>query len=113
MKPLPACLFPVIGLSLFAAHISMTGVANAGSQPDGDKVAAGKTVYNSYCITCHGPNMVNFGTRAPDLRKFPADEKERFATSVLKGKNSMPAWENILRENDIEALWAYVLTRGN
>ena len=105
------CRIAGLSLSLSVAGYALTGFAD--SEQDQDQVAAGKNLYNSYCITCHGPNMVNFGTRSYDLRKFPENEKERFAESVLKGKNAMPAWGHILQNDDVDALWAYVLTRGN
>jgi mono/diheme cytochrome c family protein len=44
-----------------------------------------------------------------DLRKFPRDQHSRFVTSVAKGKNSMPPWGDMLKPEDIEALWAYVV----
>ena len=44
-----------------------------------------------------------------DLRAFPKDEKNRFLTSVSKGKNQMPPWGGLLSGDDIESLWAYVL----
>ena len=36
---------------------------------------AGKKIYNTYCVLCHGANMVNTGSAAPDLRKFPLNQK--------------------------------------
>jgi len=56
--------------------------------------------------------MVNPGTSSFDLRKFPPDDKARFVNSVLHGKNAMPAWGDILKPDEIEAIWAYVLTGG-
>jgi len=32
--------------------------------------------------------------------------------SVLGGRGAMPAWNGILDAEAIDALWAYVLTRG-
>jgi hypothetical protein len=43
-----------------------------------------------------------------DLRTFPADEKARFVHSVTKGLNAMPPWGDLLKPDDVEALWAYV-----
>jgi hypothetical protein len=34
-----------------------------------------------------------------DLRTFPPGQFERFATSVIKGKNNMPAGQNDLSES--------------
>jgi mono/diheme cytochrome c family protein len=55
--------------------------------------------------------MVNSGTITPDLRRFPNDEP-RFVTTVKQGKNGrMPPWGDILNDDDIGALWAYVSSR--
>jgi mono/diheme cytochrome c family protein len=43
-----------------------------------------------------------------DLSKFPHDQHERFVSSVMRGKNQMPPWGDLLSASDIEALWAYV-----
>ena len=58
-------------------------------------------------------NMVTPGTAAFDLREFPHDDKARFVNSVTHGKNNrMPPWGDILKPEDIDNLWAYVLTGG-
>jgi mono/diheme cytochrome c family protein len=57
--------------------------------------------------------MVNAGTLAFDLRKFPKDDFARFRTSVLNGKNqAMPAWRDKITDEDLDALWAYVRSGG-
>ena len=72
----------------------------------------GDGLYKQFCAHCHGIGMVNPGTSSFDLRKFPVDQKERFVTSVTKGKGNMPAWGDILLPDELEALWVYVATRG-
>jgi mono/diheme cytochrome c family protein len=46
---------------------------------------------------------------AIDLRTFPKDERARFVDSVTNGKNAMPPWADVLKPDEIEALWAYVV----
>lgn len=77
-----------------------------------DGPAAGKRLYAAKCARCHGANMVNPGTLSYDLRKFPEADAERFRNSVISGKGAMPAWQGVLSEEEIGALWVYVLTRG-
>ena len=78
-----------------------------------DLALKGKGLYAHYCSHCHGFNMINPGTLTYDLRRFPHDQKERFVFSVAGGKNGrMPPWGDILSLDDIDALWAYVLTEG-
>jgi mono/diheme cytochrome c family protein len=56
---------------------------------DEKQVEAGEAVYNDYCQTCHGANLVNSG-QTFDLRKLRKDERARFENSVTNGKNQMP-----------------------
>jgi len=50
------------------------------------------------------------GRRRP--QKFPRGERERFINSVTRGKNQMPPWGDLLKPEEVEALWAYVVTGG-
>jgi mono/diheme cytochrome c family protein len=77
-------------------------------QIDLGQIDLGKATFAAKCSHCHGPNMVNAGTITPDLRRFP-DDRERFVTTVKSGKNGkMPPWGDILSEDDITHLWAYI-----
>lgn len=73
-------------------------------------VVSGKTAYAQKCGHCHGPNMVTAGTVAPDLRAFP-DDNARFVTTVKQGKNNMPPWKDILSDQEITEIWAFVSSR--
>jgi mono/diheme cytochrome c family protein len=75
-------------------------------------VRQGQRTYQQFCLYCHGPNMVNTGENSYDLRRFPHDQRERFYTAVTKGKGRMPAWGDVLTEEELQALWAYVRTGG-
>lgn len=71
----------------------------------------GKSTYASKCSHCHGPNLMNSGTITPDLRAIP-DDKTRFVTTVKNGKNNkMPPWGDILSDDEIGNLWAFVSSR--
>ncbi|MDF0519225.1 cytochrome c [Bradyrhizobium yuanmingense] len=71
----------------------------------------GKSTYASKCSHCHGPNLMNSGTITPDLRVIP-DDKTRFVTTVKNGKNNkMPPWADILSDDEIGNLWAFVSSR--
>ncbi len=75
-----------------------------------EQLQAGTSIYARNCSACHGPRML--GPEAFDLRTFPHDQHTRFITSVTQGKNGMPPWGGLLSAEDIENLWAYVLTSG-
>ena len=104
----------------FYAAVVMASIAGmtipaAAQQPTGGDdqapIALGPKTYAQNCSHCHGPNMVNAGTITPDLRKFP-DDKERFFTTVKLGKNGkMPPWGDVLSDDQIAGLWAYISSR--
>jgi cytochrome c55X len=98
----------VVTSSGFAAEGSSTAAPS-----DPAQIAKGKALYSTNCLHCHGFNMVTPGTVAFDLREFPHDDKARFVSSVTHGKNNrMPPWGDILKPDEIDSLWAYVLTGG-
>ena len=73
-----------------------------------EKIKLGADMYARHCSACHGVRMKN-PEGAFDLMKFPPDQEGRFRNSDSKGKNSMPPWESLLKPEDIDALWAYVV----
>jgi mono/diheme cytochrome c family protein len=93
-----------------AALIVVAAISNF--QVAAQDVQKGKSLYVSHCLRCHGRNMVTPGTVFYDLRQFPDNDKPRFIESVIKGKKTMPAWGEKLTPQQIDDLWAYVLTRG-
>ena len=73
------------------------------------QVRLGAEIFERNCAPCHGPRMQD-PESAFDLRKFPRNQHDRFINSVTRGKNQMPPWGDTLKADEIEALWAYVLT---
>lgn len=71
-------------------------------------VQRGAEIFARNCSPCHGPRMKD-PESAFDLRKFPHDQHGRFVNSVTHGKNQMPPWGDLLKTEEIEALWAYVV----
>jgi mono/diheme cytochrome c family protein len=71
------------------------------------QIRKGADIYEQNCSPCHGAHMADPNS-AFDLKTFPPDAKNRFVNSVTRGKNSMPPWGDLLKSDDIEALWAYV-----
>jgi mono/diheme cytochrome c family protein len=92
---------------LLAAVGGARAVAQEASfQPE--QIKAGADIFARNCSPCHGSRM-----REPqgafDLREFPHDAHERFVSSVTRGKNQMPPWGDLLKPEQVEALWAYVV----
>ena len=72
------------------------------------QISAGAAIFARNCSPCHGAHMAD-PEGAFDLRTFPHDQHSRFVNSVTNGKNSMPPWGGLLKPEEIEELWAYVL----
>ena len=95
------------GIILTVSLLSFSQLASAQEAFKPEQIRSGSETYARHCAPCHGPRMAN-PEGASDLRKFPRDQRERFITSVSKGKNAMPPWGDLLKPDEIEALWAYV-----
>ena len=72
-----------------------------------EQVQRGAQLFAVNCATCHGTRMRN-PQWAIDLHTFPRDAKARFVDSVMNGKRNMPPWDDVLKPDDVDALWAYV-----
>ena len=73
-----------------------------------DQIQRGAALSAGQCESCHGVRMVG-PPWAPDLRKFPRDKPARFVDSVSNGMRAMPPWGDVLKADEIQALWAYVV----
>ena len=95
------------------AQMSTQAAAQQQTAADQAQIDQGKITFAQKCSHCHGPNMVNPGTVTPDLRRFP-DDRERFFATVKLGKNGrMPPWGDVLSDDQIADLWAYMSSRRN
>lgn len=84
------------------------GAAMAGT-PDPGQVAVGDQLYRQLCQRCHGYRLQTSGAASFDLRRFPAGDPRRFHDAVMHGKDQMPAHDDILTDEDVAALFAYVV----
>jgi mono/diheme cytochrome c family protein len=72
------------------------------------QITTGAAIYARNCSLCHGAHMADPPVGS-DLRTFPRDQHSRFVNSVTNGKDSMPPWGALLKPEEIEDLWAYVV----
>ena len=90
------------------AALALSGACAAAEEASPEQVLRGAEIFERNCSPCHGSHM-----REPqgafDLREFPHDQRERFVSSVTRGKNQMPPWGDLLKPGEVEALWAYVV----
>jgi len=91
---------------VLAACVFLTCLPAAAQTPLAEDGAA---IYAQRCSSCHGENLNNVsGGRSFDLRRLRPDEHDRFVESVTSGKDNMPSWYGILKNDEIEAIWAYI-----
>src|SRR5260370_19016874 len=100
-----------------AAALAVAGAPATAQSPQArnfapEQLKTGAEIYARNCSPCHGARMLD-PQGASDLRKFPRDQRERFVNSVTRGKNQMPPWANLLKPEEVEALWSSVVARGS
>ena len=101
-------------LAFFITRLGSVVAANDAADTEATVLRSeGRAIYARQCSRCHGFNMNNKGLPGYDLRKFPKTERDRFVSSVRKGKlPKMPPWSDVLSADEIEALWVYVRAGG-
>lgn len=95
-------LVATFGLALYGAR------ACAQERFPAEQIERGAMLFAQNCVTCHGVRMRNPQWGA-NLREFPRDARTRFLDSVTYGKRQMPPWEDLLKPEEVEALWSYVV----
>lgn len=79
-------------------------------------IAAGKAVWDANgCELCHGFRVVGGLGSVPDLRRVPASRYEVFSLTVRGGlykATGMPVFADSIREEDLPALKAYLLSEA-
>lgn len=118
-------LFSALVAAAFLAGLASLVLAPGWARADkaGDP-AAGKTTYQSLCLSCHGESGHGDGPVGKFLKPKPANLSEEltehdddFIFKVIKeggpsvGKSaSMPAWGSQLKDDDIRDVISYIRT---
>ena len=95
-----------------AAALASLLLSGGAAAQDDPLLEEGRGLYKQFCSHCHGIDMVNPGTSSYDLRRYPQDRRDDFLRVLHEGKGSMPPWGDILLEEEMDALWRYVVRRG-
>jgi mono/diheme cytochrome c family protein len=98
----------MLRIGILACSIVL-GIVPASAQ---SAAAAGADVYAEHCALCHGERLNATGA-APDLKALRAEQKAHFDERVRNGKGQMPAWEGMITDEEIGAIWAYIRSRAD
>lgn len=87
--------------------MSIPGVMNAELVMDSATLQAGK-IYQEYCSTCHGEQMLAFADRKWKHGK----ESENIYQSIKNGyvEAGMPRWDSLFNDSQIKMMANYILT---
>ena len=67
----------------------------------------GKEVYRTYCVACHGADGKLKLNEAPDLSRSKMTLEERI-NNISKGGSMMPAFAEVISEEQIQAVAVYL-----
>jgi PQQ-dependent dehydrogenase (methanol/ethanol family) len=99
---------PTPGPGQGTQHAGESQKTNAAS-PTGGNAAAGKTVFQDNCVSCHGATG-HGGNGGPDLTSIPsAKNQNRVISQVENGGGGMPPFKGTLTPKQINDVAAYVL----
>ncbi|MCB1645473.1 MAG: PQQ-dependent dehydrogenase, methanol/ethanol family [Pseudomonadales bacterium] len=80
-----------------------------------EQITHGKVMYGRYCGVCHGAGVKSGGV-LPDLRHMQPAKHLIFKEIVLDGilkDNGMVSFADVLNEDDVEAIHAYVIAEAH
>jgi mono/diheme cytochrome c family protein len=101
-------------LNAFLAVILVVFLSGCGSPDFTDAESGtveGKSIYNYYCTSCHGPNGDRGAGEAANLRVSSLGRDEVRQLILFGSKNGMAAYNSIIKEEaEVEALIDYVFT---
>ncbi len=98
-----------------ATLVEATAAAAPAAIPDPAQVTAGRTIFNSICAHCHGPDAVQ-SVRKINLRllhhRYGDQMDEVFHTTVTHGRpdKGMPNWSGVYTEAEFAQILAYLHT---
>ncbi len=93
--------WPLFGIFLLIAFSACEKKENPFPDHVGGQIFQGTKIVNVKCSGCHGA-LGGGGMSAPGLIKAAKDQSpEAFSETVLKGRGGMPAFDGVLKEDDV------------
>ena len=91
-------------------------------QDSAESVVRGELLWTQNCVSCHGPMGVGDGPASPLLPKRPKDLTMIASTPIFPdgivayrithGKNTMPAWQDTLSQDQIWDLVSFIRAKS-
>jgi cytochrome c6 len=107
----------LLSVFLLAIALLITHIHPALADASSDGVAEGAKIFSANCAACHinGTNVVsaNKNLKAETLKQFGMDSEAAIIAQVTNGKNAMPGFKARLKEDQIQAVAAYVLAQAD
>ncbi|MGV2830107.1 cytochrome c6 PetJ [Myxosarcina sp. GI1(2024)] len=103
-------LISIFSLLSIAVMLTFATPALAGDASNGAKV------FSANCAACHagGKNVIqgNKTLKKDDLEKYGMNSLAAITNQIYNGKNAMPAFRGRLKDQQIEDVATYVLTKA-
>jgi len=94
------------------ALLLFLGVVLAPAPARAFDIKAGQSVYENHCQSCHGPEGTPTMPGTPDFARgegLGVTDSE-LARGIKRGKNLMPAYEALMKDEDVLNVIAYIRT---
>ena len=99
----------MVWIAAVAALLFTFDVASAQSaEDDPAQVDAGAAVYEANCSSCHGAEGENSSIGRPLAGVAAENDRARHITTVTEGRNTMPAFGEVLSAEEIDSVVSFV-----
>ena len=108
-------LHPLLWVNLLSCSIFLFWLAGCASRPEQSADTAGKALYITYCVTCHGEDGRNDRQGASGAMRLMAANglsDNDWYTLVKKGRGEMPAFHDRLSPKELSSLRTYIQSLG-
>jgi mono/diheme cytochrome c family protein len=96
-------LFVLLGFTAFLISCGSETEKSDEEEVTAEAAHPGEKVYKKYCITCHGTDGSMGSNGAFNLRETKLSVEEKIAV-ITKGRNTMTAFEKVLKPEEISAV---------
>lgn len=99
----------LIGFAFAVGILALIACGGEGASSSQQNIAEGQSVFQKYCVVCHGRDGKMQANGAKDLTLSQMPLKDRVAL-IKSGKNLMASFNGILSPDEIEAAAQYTMT---